>query len=86
MKTFLYVISALYFLSALSSVYANEDDLAFCDQRLLQSSISCADAESLELCIMESMENAGCGIEISSEEDVDFCNENCKPDFSLVSE
>lgn len=86
MKIFLYFVSTLYFLSALSNVYANEEDLAYCDQKLLQASVSCTDIESLEACIIESMENAGCGIEVSREDEVDFCNENCKSDFSLASE
>ena len=61
-----------------------KDTLEYCDQQLIQASISCSNNEELESCIRDYLAEGGCQIEIENEADVDVCNEECAPDFSAL--
>ena len=60
---------------------ASEDNLDYCSQQLVQASISCLGADTLESCISDALEQADCAVEILAQEDVNVCNETCSPDI-----
>lgn len=84
MKASPFLMLILYLLT-LPVASAETETLTHCDQQLLQASISCADSESLENCIVAAITDDECNIEISNKEDVDvdFCNEDCMLDLNL---
>ncbi len=82
MKIFGSFIIALFLLTSLATLSAKET-FSYCDQQLLQASISCTDSESLESCIVVALENTDCKLEVAREEEVNFCNESCAPDIRL---
>lgn len=82
MKTLCSFIIALFLLTSLAALSANES-ITHCDQQLIQANISCADSEALENCIVSTLGDTDCKLEIAYEEEVNFCNESCAPDIRI---
>jgi hypothetical protein len=80
MKKFFFigVLACLFSLSA--STYA-ATSLNDCDQKLIQASKACKNADKTderEECIMEHLADTECQLEVIKDENVDICEE-CKP-------
>ena len=73
------ILIAIGYSFTLQTAFANEENLSYCNQQLVQASASCLDSETLESCISESLKNSGCEIEIVAEENINVCNDTCAP-------
>lgn len=90
MKIF-WIVIAIWLLSTLHSASANTKNTTdtdphdgYCNQQLIQASASCFKSEVLESCISNKLKEAGCEIEIVTEEDINVCNEECAPDLTAA--
>lgn len=87
MKVACAVVLSVFFVFSTAVLAEDVLDLPVCEQQLVKASISCQNADTLNLleaCIVDRLAQSSCMSDVSNiaDSDVDMCSEGCEPDLS----